>query len=117
MARYEHLPIYAKAYELAVLVERQVQGFSRYHKYAIGADLRALCRVMLRRVIRANNAVERRADELRALREAVEEFLVLVRLARDVKAFSALKTYEHCANLALSIGRQTEGWLNKTTIG
>jgi hypothetical protein len=26
MARYEHLPIYAKAYELALYVEQQVHG-------------------------------------------------------------------------------------------
>ena len=61
MARYEHLPIYAKAYELALRVEQEVHGFSRFHKYAIGADLRALCRAMLRQVIRANNAGEHRA--------------------------------------------------------
>ena len=117
MARYEHLPIYAKAYELALLVEKQVQGFPRYHKYAIGADLRMLCRVMLRRVIRANNAMSQRADELRSLRVTVEEFLVLVRLAKDAKALGSLKAYEQCANLALSVSRQTEGWLNKTTTG
>lgn len=44
MARYEHLPIYAKAYQLALYVEQQVHGFPRFHKYALGADLRMLCR-------------------------------------------------------------------------
>ena len=117
MARYEHLPIYAKAYELALLVERQVQGFGRYHKYALGADLRALCRRMLRQVIRANNAAAQREVELQGLRVSVEEFLVMTRLARDVQAFPTLKAYEQCANLALSVSRQTEGWLGKTKTG
>lgn len=114
MARYEHLPIYAKAYELALYVEQQVHGFSRFHKYAIGADLRELCRAMLRGVIRANNAQTQRAQELDALRVCVEEFLVLLRLGKDVRALATLKAYEHCANLALSVSRQTEGWLSKS---
>ena len=115
MARYEHLPIYAKAYELALYVEQQVHGFSRFHKYALGADLRALCRDMLRQVIRANNAGNRRAQELDVLRVSVEEFLVLLRLSKDTRALSGLKAYEQCANLALSVSRQTEGWLRSTT--
>lgn len=36
MARYEHLPVYRKAYLLALAVEREVHRFSRFHKYAIG---------------------------------------------------------------------------------
>ena len=46
MARYEHLPIYAKAYELALRVEQEVHGFSCFHKYAIGLDLRAFDRAV-----------------------------------------------------------------------
>jgi len=34
MARYEHLPIYKKAMDLAVYLEKIVRGFSRYHKYS-----------------------------------------------------------------------------------
>ncbi len=33
MARYEHLPIYKQAMDVAVHFERVVAGFSRYHKY------------------------------------------------------------------------------------
>jgi hypothetical protein len=31
MARYEHLPIYKKAMDLAVYEEKIVRNFSRYH--------------------------------------------------------------------------------------
>ena len=98
MARYEHLPIYAETYRLALDVERCVQGFSRFHKHAIGADLHALCRLMLRLIIRANHLSDKR-PALEELRLAVEEFLVLTRLAKDTRAFSGLKAYEICANL------------------
>lgn len=40
MARYEHLPIYWDALELAVHFEKIVTGFSRYHKYTLGSELR-----------------------------------------------------------------------------
>lgn len=110
MARYEHLPIFADAYRLAVYVEQQVQGFSNRHRPALGADLRRQTQTVLRLIICANNETDRRATLLR-LRVAVEELLVLARLAKDVRAFANLKTYETCANLAYSIGKQTEGWL------
>ena len=39
MARYEHLPIYKQALDVAVYFERAVAGFSRYHKYTLGVCL------------------------------------------------------------------------------
>jgi len=33
MARYEHLPIYKKAIDVAVHFEKVAAGFSRYHKF------------------------------------------------------------------------------------
>jgi hypothetical protein len=40
VARYEHLPIYRDALELAVHFEKIVASFSRYHKYTLGSELR-----------------------------------------------------------------------------
>ena len=40
MARYEHLPIYKAALDAAVHFEQVVAGFSRYHKYSLGTELR-----------------------------------------------------------------------------
>ena len=37
MARYEHLPIYKTAMDLAVYCEQVVRNFSRYHTYTCGA--------------------------------------------------------------------------------
>jgi len=36
MARYEHLPIYKAALDVAVGVEKLGAGFWRYHKYTLG---------------------------------------------------------------------------------
>lgn len=40
MAQYEHLPIYKKAYDLALYFEKIVRNFSRYHKYTLGTEMR-----------------------------------------------------------------------------
>jgi hypothetical protein len=40
VARYEHLPIYKAALDAAVHFEKVVAGFSRYHKYTLGSELR-----------------------------------------------------------------------------
>jgi len=56
MARYEHLPLWRDAMRLTLLLGEAVRGFSRYHKYALGADLRcqamAVCWLHKRRVLR-----------------------------------------------------------------
>ncbi len=110
MARYQHLPIFADAYQLTLHIEQQVLGFANKFRPAIGADLRRLTQRMLRLIVQANS--ERvRAQSLEELRLTAEEFLILCRVAKDLKAFANLKAYEVCANLASSVGRQTEGWL------
>ena len=40
MARYEHLPIYKQAMDVAVYFEKTVANFNRYHKYTLGTELR-----------------------------------------------------------------------------
>ncbi len=40
MARHEHLPIYKAALDMTVHFEKLVAGFSRYHKYTLGTELR-----------------------------------------------------------------------------
>ena len=65
MAYYENLPIYKKAVELTVLLENTVRGFSRYHKYAIGADMRGLARGIAALIIKANSE----KDKTRTLTE------------------------------------------------
>ena len=38
MARYEHLPIYKQALDVAVHFEKVVAGFSRDHQYTLGTE-------------------------------------------------------------------------------
>ena len=68
MAHYEHLPIFREAYDLTVHIEKIVRHFSRYHKYALGTDLRDKSRKILEKIIEANNARDARGVHLLELR-------------------------------------------------
>lgn len=69
MARTEHLPIYKESYDLCLYIEQVVHGFSRYHKYSLGTDLRDTARRALRLVVRADS----RQDKESLLLELREE--------------------------------------------
>ena len=75
MARYDHLPIYRSAMQLAVHLENTVRGFPRYVKYTLGSEMRQLSQKIVALVIRANGERDKSAV-LIELRETVELLLV-----------------------------------------
>jgi len=114
MARYEHLPIYKQALDVAVHFEKVVAGFSRYHKYTLGTELRNTSRGIVSLIIQANGARDK-APRLRELRVRLDELLVLIRLAKEVKAFKSFKAYQFVVEQVGSVCRQNEGWLRSVT--
>jgi hypothetical protein len=110
MARYEHLPIYRAAFDLAVHMEKTVKSFSRYHKYTLGTELRNQSRLILSRIIEANSSRER-LPLLCKLRDDVEWFKVLARLCQESGGFACTRSYLHVAELAVGIAKQNEGWI------
>jgi hypothetical protein len=116
MARTEHLPIYRASYDLCLYLEQVVHGFSRYHKYTLGTDLRDAAWRALKLVVRAN-AQRDRVATLLALREEFEELKVLLRLGQDLKVFSGLSTFEHAVKQVIELAKQNEGWLKSQRQG
>jgi hypothetical protein len=110
MARYEHLPIYKKAFDLAVHFEKVVAGFSRYHKYTLGTELRNRSREIVLTIIKANSSWDKTGHLLR-LRNDLEELLLIIRLCKEAKAFKSFKAFAYVAGELTSISRQNEGWL------
>jgi hypothetical protein len=60
MARYEHLPIWRAAMDLALGLEQAAAGFPRVHRYALGAELRRSAQQILGGVMRCARAREQR---------------------------------------------------------
>ena len=114
MARYEHLPIYKQAMDVAVHFEKVVAGFSRYHKYTLGTELRNKSREIVSQIVRAN-AERDKAPKLIELRGQLDELFILIRLAKEVQAFKRFSAYQFTVEQVASICRQNEGWLRSVT--
>jgi len=110
MARYEHLPIYKQALDVAVHFERVVAGFSRYHKYTLGSELRNKSRDIVSLIVKANAAQDKH-PQLVHVRQALDELLILVRISKEAKAFKNFKSFQYAIEQVVSVCRQNEGWL------
>lgn len=93
MARYEHLPIYKQARDVVVHFEKVVAGFSRYHKYTLGTELRTKSREIVVLIVKANAAQDKRPQLVR-LREALDELLILMRIAKEARAFKRFQSFQ-----------------------
>ena len=110
MARYEHLPIYKRAFDLNLYFENIVRHFSRYHKYTLGTELRVNARDVVQLIIKANNTVER-INILIELRDKLEKLKLILRLCKEVKAFNNFKSFHIAFNHVIDISKQNEGWI------
>ena len=113
MARYEHLPIYKQAMDVAVHFEKVVAGFPRYHKCTLGTELRNQSRAVVALIVKATAARDKR-PQLLALRERLDELLILIRLAKEVRAFKSFQAFQYVVEQVVSVCRQNEGWLKST---
>ena len=104
MAQYEHLPIYKKAMDTVIYIENIVRGFSRYHKYTLGTDLRNLSREVLRLIIRANSEREKQIT-LCMLRDKIEELKVTIRICKEVKAFKSFNSFKYAVEEVINFQR------------
>ena len=110
MARYEHLPIFKSAIDLAVYIEQIVAGFPRYHKYTLGSELRTLAHKIVLLVVKANNAQDKR-PLLKELMDVEEEMKILVHISKEVKAFHSFNSFETCIRHLDNVIRQSAGWM------
>ena len=111
MARYEHLPIYKAAMELAIYFEKAVRNFSRYNKYTIGADLRNKSRQIACYIMRINS-MENKKHALKELVAMIEELKVCIRLCKESRAFYRFNSYMYSSRLTAELSRQAQGWCN-----
>jgi len=107
---YQNLPVYKKALELACYFENVVAGFSRYHKYTVGSDLRNLSRRVLVLVAKANTR-SCRTECLEEAIERLEELKIHIHLCREIRAFRRFQSFEFCVRSTIEVLKQCEGWL------
>jgi len=112
----ERLPIWRDANRLLLEIEQAVRQFPRYHKYAVGSDLRQQAMLVCRLLVRALSAEGRqRTEQVGQLRHAVDDLKVMVQLAKEVKAFQSFRQFEEISKLAVAVGRQGGAWHKRLT--
>lgn len=106
---YEELAVYKTCLELTSYFEDTVRHFDKYHKYAIGMDLRKTSQRILLLVAKAN--IKRfRIDCLTQAIELLEELRILVRIGGEIKAFKQYDRTKHPTERIISALKQCEGW-------
>ena len=113
MRHLNRLPIWRDANCMLVLVEELVRGFTRYHKYSIGTELR---QTALRLCQTIHRACSRQGSKVRMVQQAselVDDLKMQIQLARELRAFRGFAQFQQAAELAVSLGRQVGGWLRQ----
>ena len=109
-SRYESLPVYKKALDLAVYFEKLVCHFKKYHKYTLGSELRDITHRVLILIAKANTKQSRKECLIKAL-EKLEELKILIHLCKEVKAFNSFNSFEFATKKTIEVAKQCEGWL------
>lgn len=107
---FELPPIVKLAHRIRVELEQAVRGFSRYHKYSVGEDLRAQARDVVRVTNRAWRDRKRQIEYTTQLAFAIDELKLTAQLAKEVKAFASFPQFEMIAKLLNELGQQCGGW-------
>ena len=109
----KRLTLWRDANRLLVVIKEAVRRFPRYHKYTLGADLRRQAMGVCRLIVRAWHEREQRARHVRRLVFAIDDLKVLIQLGKEVRAFRSFSEFRTAAELAVSLGRQSGGWLRR----
>lgn len=102
--------IWTDALQLATSIEQAVRHFPRYHKYALGSDLRRQAAHICRLVAQAARFPKRRLATLEHLVIAVEDLKISIQLAKEVHAFAGFAPFQQIVELAVRVGKQSGGW-------
>ena len=108
---YRQRPLRLDSNRFFVEVETAVRTFPRYQKYTLGSDLRRQAMHICSLVARAAQwrAGPERARLLERLAWQVEDVKMSLRLGKELEVFAAFAQFQHLAEQAVAIGRQSGG--------
>jgi hypothetical protein len=112
MAIHTTLPIYKVAYDLLDVATDLVKNMQRDFKRTIGEKITIECVEITVLIFRANVAQEK-APHLLELLERLQVAELMLRLAKDKHRIST-GGYARAIELTTSIGKQANGWRNKS---
>ena len=107
---FELPPVVKLAERVLVMIEQAVRRFPRYHRYAVGDDLRADARKVVRLAHRAWRDRARSVEWKSRLVFAVDDLKLTLQIAKEVHAYASFAQFEELARVAADLGRQVGGW-------
>jgi four helix bundle protein len=108
MARYSHLPIFQKSYELLKWIYFCVSKFPKAEKYALGQKIKLVGMDFLDQIIRANGARDKR-PHLEEAAQILEILRIYIRLSFDLSLINE-RRFELMSGKVDEIGRMLGGW-------
>ncbi|RFF51695.1 four helix bundle protein [Xanthomonas campestris] len=109
-SRFQPPPIIKACERLLVEIEQCVRRFVRYHRYAIGTDLRQQAMTVYRNANRAWRDRENQANWVRQLVWDIDALKQYLQTAKLLHAFGSFRQFEMLARLAEQLGAQAGGW-------
>lgn len=112
MSQTSHLKIYNSAMFLLKDFYERVPKFSKQYKYILGEKMISCVVEIIMTIVEANNE---RVDRKRVLviekiLSKIDELLVYVRIAEELKQFNSPKTYIYLIEKINEISKQGTGW-------
>ncbi len=110
----QSLPIWRDSQRLLTFLEQVVSDFPRYHKYALGSDLRRQALLIVRLLSRALNAPKaQRVQQVIHLQQSIDDIKIMIQTAKEIKAFKNFQQFQQAAELAVALGKQSGAWLRR----
>ena len=108
MARFEHLPLYNKSYELLKACFRALEKMPRGHKKSIGERLVESALRQTQLIVFANGSRNKEGPLVKLVLE-VENMVLLLRIATDLKVLSLGEGHNMMERL-FEIRKQVQAW-------
>ena len=109
-SRFQPPPIIKVAERLLLEIGKAVRQFPRYHRYAVGTDLRRQAMAVYTNANRAWSDRPRQAELVGQLVWDIDALKQQLQLAKLLHAFNSFRRFEMLARLAHELGAQAGGW-------
>jgi len=114
MARYNHLTIFQKSYDLLVRIYQEVHNFPREFKYTLGEKLQNVCLELLDMIIIANSENDK-PSFLKKTNQHLDRLRIYIRLCYCLRVIGGEK-YEILSKYIDEIGKMAGGWLKSSEV-
>jgi len=110
MARYNHLPVFQRSYDLNLEIYRTTHNFPREYKYSLGQKLKEISNELLDWIV-VTNSQKDKIPYFSKMKMQIERLRIQIRVAYDLKIIKSQRL-EFLNRIIEEISMQVGGWEN-----